>query len=130
MMPSEDPTDWIRATSAGAGVGERAEHRLRSSPYLALRVIGCANHEGSVTLRGCVPTYYLKQLAQEIVSGTEGVRDHQLDQGHGSAVQERLAMLVPSRKRDERDVIGEDSRVTFGGDSRRYGPPRRTSLTT
>jgi osmotically-inducible protein OsmY len=74
MMPFDDPTDRDRATSAGAGVGEMAEDRLRSSAYLALRVIGCADHEGSVTLRGCVPTHYLKQLAQEIVGGTEGVR--------------------------------------------------------
>jgi osmotically-inducible protein OsmY len=91
MMPFDDPTDCDRATSAGAGVVELAEDRLRSSPYLALRVIDCADHEGSVTLRGCVPTYYLKQLAQEIVAGTDGVR----------AIHNRIQVMAPQSRKGE-----------------------------
>jgi osmotically-inducible protein OsmY len=88
MIPFDDPTDCDRATSAGAGVGELAEDRLRSSPYLSLRAIGCVDHEGAVTLWGCVPTYYLKQLAQEVVAGTEGVR----------AIVNRIEVMAPSPK--------------------------------
>jgi osmotically-inducible protein OsmY len=91
-MPSDDPTHHDRATSAGAGagVGERAEDRLRRSPYLALRVIGCADYEGAVTLRGCVPTYYLKQIAQEVVAGTKGVR---------AIINQIEVMALPSKPR-------------------------------
>jgi osmotically-inducible protein OsmY len=86
------PADGDRSTPAGAGVGELAEDRLRSSPYLALRDIGCVDHEGAVTLRGCVPTYFLKQLAQEVVAGTEGVR----------AITNRIEVMAPRRKEGSR----------------------------
>jgi osmotically-inducible protein OsmY len=88
MIPFDDPTECDRATSAGAGVGELAEDRLRGSPYLSLRAIGCVDHAGAVTLSGCVPTYYLKQLAQEVVAGTEGVR----------AIVNRIEVMAPSSK--------------------------------
>ena len=72
MMPSDDPAACDRATTTGVGVGELAGDRLRGSPYLALRDIACVVHEGAVTLRGCVPTYYLKQLAQETIMPVRG----------------------------------------------------------
>jgi len=37
---------------------------LRASPYLPLRKLTCEYHEGVLTIRGRVPTFYLKQLAQ------------------------------------------------------------------
>jgi hypothetical protein len=40
--------------------------RFQRSPYLPLRNIRCFVHDGVLTLRGHVPTYYLKQLAQTI----------------------------------------------------------------
>jgi osmotically-inducible protein OsmY len=35
--------------------------------------IECYDHEGVVTLRGRVPSYYLKQVAQELVGRVPGV---------------------------------------------------------
>jgi osmotically-inducible protein OsmY len=54
-------------------ISELAERRLRSNPYLALKSVLCDYLNGVLFLRGCLPTYYLKQLAQEIVCGLEGV---------------------------------------------------------
>ena len=56
------------------GIAEGAETRLRSNAYLALKNVTCDYHDGVLTLRGCLPTYYLKQLAQEAVGRPEGVR--------------------------------------------------------
>jgi osmotically-inducible protein OsmY len=50
-----------------------AEGRLRASPYLSLRTIDCEFHEGMLILRGCLPTYYMKQQAQAAVADVEGV---------------------------------------------------------
>jgi osmotically-inducible protein OsmY len=52
---------------------ELAERRLRSSSYPALRNISCEYLNGVLVLRGCVETYYLKQVAQEVVAHLEGV---------------------------------------------------------
>jgi osmotically-inducible protein OsmY len=51
-----------------------AERALRNSPYLALRNVTCDCRDGVLTLRGCLPTYYLKQVAQAVVARLEGVR--------------------------------------------------------
>jgi len=53
---------------------ELAERALRSSPYLALRNVACEHRGGVLTLRGYLPTYYLKQIAQAVVARVEGVR--------------------------------------------------------
>jgi CheY-like chemotaxis protein len=52
---------------------ERAEARLRSNPYLALKNVSCEGRDGVLTLRGCLPSYYLKQVAQSAVAGLDGV---------------------------------------------------------
>jgi hypothetical protein len=46
---------------------------LRSNPYLALKNVACDYQDGVVILRGCLPTYYLKQVAQEVVAHQQGV---------------------------------------------------------
>jgi hypothetical protein len=51
-----------------------AERALRNSPYLALRNVTCECRDGVLTLRGCLPTYYLKQVAQAVVARLDGVR--------------------------------------------------------
>jgi osmotically-inducible protein OsmY len=53
---------------------EAAERRLRRSPYIELRLISCEVCDGVLTLRGRVPTYYLKQVAQYMVDGLPGVQ--------------------------------------------------------
>jgi hypothetical protein len=55
------------------GIIEGAETRLRSNPYLALKNVSCEFCEGVLTLRGCLPSYYLKQMAQTAVARLDGV---------------------------------------------------------
>jgi hypothetical protein len=50
-----------------------AERRLRSNPYLALKNVSCELRDAVLVLRGCLPSYYLKQIAQEAVAALEGV---------------------------------------------------------
>lgn len=54
-------------------IAEGAEHCLRQNSYLALKNVRCDYHDGVLTLRGCLPTYYLKQLAQSVVARLDGV---------------------------------------------------------
>jgi hypothetical protein len=55
------------------GALEGAETCLRSNSYLALKNVTCDYHEGVLTLRGCLPSYYLKQVAQTAVARVAGV---------------------------------------------------------
>ncbi len=52
---------------------DRAENCLRHNPYLANKNVQCDFHEGVLTLRGCLPTYYLRQLAQETLGPVSGI---------------------------------------------------------
>jgi hypothetical protein len=93
--PGGDPE--VRRTCLPAarklGIAELAETRLRSNGYLALRNICCEYREGVLTLRGCLPTYYLKQVAQETVAGLAGARiDNQI------AVLGSAPACVPERR--------------------------------
>jgi osmotically-inducible protein OsmY len=54
-------------------IADLAERLLRSNPYLTLKNVSCDWHDGVVVLRGCVPSFYLKQIAQEVVASVEGV---------------------------------------------------------
>lgn len=47
---------------------ERAKAVLRSSGYFALARVQCEIFNGVVVLSGEVPSFYLKQLAQALVS--------------------------------------------------------------
>jgi hypothetical protein len=51
-----------------AVLAEQAERLLHDSPYLALRMVSCESRKGVLVLRGSLPTYYLKQLAQATVA--------------------------------------------------------------
>jgi osmotically-inducible protein OsmY len=52
---------------------EAAEARLRGNAYLALRNVSCTYGHGVLTLRGSLPSYYLKQVAGVAVAEMEGV---------------------------------------------------------
>lgn len=54
-------------------VEEEAEAIFRASPYHQLRRLRCEFRDGVLVLRGSVPSYHLKQLAQTIVQGLESV---------------------------------------------------------
>ncbi len=60
-------------TNPQANLRELAERGLRRNPYLALKNISCDVLDGVLVLRGCLPSYYLKQIAQEVVAHLEGV---------------------------------------------------------
>jgi osmotically-inducible protein OsmY len=46
---------------------------LMESKYAALAFIGCEVHQSHVILRGSVPSYHLKQLAQVFAQRVDGV---------------------------------------------------------
>jgi len=64
----------VRIAAGSQQIVEGAENRLRHNSYLALKNVHCDYNEGVLTLRGCLPTYYLKQIAQATVARLEGVQ--------------------------------------------------------
>ena len=63
------------ATDAEARVVARVRQCLQDASYYSLRRISCEFHEGILFLRGRVPSYYLKQVAQEIIRKIDGVEE-------------------------------------------------------
>lgn len=57
-----------------SAVCREVEICLLTSSYLALRDVTCAEHDGEIHLHGTLPSHYLKQVAQSIAIGTDGVR--------------------------------------------------------
>jgi osmotically-inducible protein OsmY len=55
------------------GVVEAARRRLLGQSHLAIQRIWCEFCDGSLFLRGHVPSFYHKQLAQTAVAGLKGV---------------------------------------------------------
>lgn len=63
------------ATPPASESAQRASKLLelfRTSPYLPLRRLRCNLVHGQVVLRGSVPTFYLKQLAQTMAQKNSG----------------------------------------------------------
>ena len=52
---------------------EPARDCLQRSPYRPIRSVSCECRQGVLFLRGPLPTFYLKQLAQEAVARVEGI---------------------------------------------------------
>lgn len=63
MFTTAERRDRIHPIS----VERAARARLAKTGYQNLRGVDCAFHDGRITLRGKVPSYYHKQLAQESV---------------------------------------------------------------
>ena len=55
------------------GILAAAKGRLVKVPHLTVQRIWCEFQSGHLVLRGHVPSYYHKQLAQEAVAGLGGV---------------------------------------------------------
>jgi len=55
-------------------LAEEAERVLGESAYADLRRLRCDCTDGVVCIRGRVPSYFLKQMAQTAVSRIPGVR--------------------------------------------------------
>ncbi len=64
----------LAAAAQSARIVELVQRRLRDSSYYYLRTISCAFEEGVLTLRGRVPSYYLKQTVQVLAEKVEGVQ--------------------------------------------------------
>ena len=66
MLPSHARTRRL-------DVAERAESLLRRNGHLFHQNISCDFQDGVLILRGTVPSYYLKQVAQAVVASLEEV---------------------------------------------------------
>ncbi len=58
---------------AGRQIETAARFKLHQSSYPELWRLTCEYHEGIVTLRGHVSSFYMKQIAQTIARRVEGV---------------------------------------------------------
>ena len=56
-----------------AKISELAKRRLHGNSHQALKNISCTYQDGLLVLQGTLPTYYLKQVAQETLARMEGV---------------------------------------------------------
>ncbi|MBX7074543.1 MAG: BON domain-containing protein [Pirellulales bacterium] len=61
------------AVAARPRIAEQVQNWLQSSAYQELRKVLCDYHEGILTLRGRVSSFYLKQMAQTLVARHESV---------------------------------------------------------
>jgi osmotically-inducible protein OsmY len=69
-----DPADL--ADGKGSRVpcaAEAVRRRLYETGYPSLRAVVCEVHAGVLTLRGRVPSYYLKQVAQAVARRIDGI---------------------------------------------------------
>ena len=85
-MESTVNEDFIRFDEAADlcdAVMQRVKGRLSQSCHFTRhwREIECDFCEGILTLRGCVPSFYLKQVLQSILKDVPGVRriDNRVD---------------------------------------------------
>ena len=63
------------ASSADERVAEKIDQALRATGYRSLRNLAFLVAEGLVILRGRLPSYYMKQVAQATVRAVPGVGD-------------------------------------------------------
>jgi osmotically-inducible protein OsmY len=72
MLTQSEPRE--RDCPGSLTVVQAAHDRLRRLLHLATRPVSCEYTQGVLWLRGRLPTYYQKQMAQEAVRGLDGVR--------------------------------------------------------
>lgn len=60
-------------SASAPSIAERIASVYEQSGHLTLRDIVCHEHEGVVILRGRVPSFYCKQLAQSLIASLPGV---------------------------------------------------------
>ncbi len=93
-MPATNPVSAGPATQSRTsppGLKELAEGCLRRNPYLALKNVACDWRDGVLVLRGCLPSYYLKQVAQEVVARLEGV----------AGIENEIQVVTPASRGDQ-----------------------------
>ena len=62
------------ATTIDLPLEDKVLSALERNPRLARRNLRFENHEGHVTLRGVVRSYYEKQIAQETLRHVDGIQ--------------------------------------------------------
>jgi osmotically-inducible protein OsmY len=65
----------IVQTRRSVSLAERVERALRATGYPALRTIEVSVHCRRVVLKGRVPSYYMKQMAQAVTLAVAGVQE-------------------------------------------------------
>ena len=77
MSPQQEPKVFLERPNPFAAlfqeIAEIAQAALRQSPSFELRELSCDFSGGILTLRGHLPSYHLKQLAQATVAEVPGV---------------------------------------------------------
>ena len=63
----------MESTSSTNGTADVAKQRICRQPRLTFQRIWCEYDGGRLFLRGQVPSFYYKQLAQEAIAGMKGV---------------------------------------------------------
>ena len=82
MPENHETAQWVPAQKEelgrpkhGRAVQAEAHSRLRKSGYHELHLVSCDFHEGVLTLRGCVSSFHLKQVAQELTRQLDGAEE-------------------------------------------------------
>jgi len=76
MHPNVHFSDKVKGdSSTDTDIEALLQKAFDASPYRQLRSLKIYCHSGRVTLQGCLPTYYLKQVAQTLVREVSDVRD-------------------------------------------------------
>jgi osmotically-inducible protein OsmY len=73
LLSIEEPEPWI--SKERSVVQAKSQSRLGKSGYHELHLVSCDFHEGVLTLRGCESSFYLKQIAQELIRRLKGVEE-------------------------------------------------------
>jgi len=70
----------VATEATGRLIEEEADKRLQQSLYPELRRVLCNYRHGIMTLYGVVSSFHVRQIAQELVQGLEGIEiiDNQL----------------------------------------------------
>ena len=66
--------EQLSITDCANAVSHSAQRLLHASAYRSLRQLRCDYRDGVLTIQGEVPTFFLKQVAQTIAAGVEGVQ--------------------------------------------------------
>ncbi len=70
----------VKTETNGRLIEEEADKRMQQSLYPELRRVLCNYRHGILTLYGVVSSFHVRQIAQELVQGLEGIEiiDNQL----------------------------------------------------
>ena len=74
-MPPRVAAEMGREATTSENVLELVKGRLAGCSYQAVRSVFCEFRQGLLILRGRLPSFYYKQIAQEAVAGLAGVAE-------------------------------------------------------